>query len=95
MGRIGRSTREAPPGLAIRLLLRGGYQRLEQITEADLLAVEGRRSSGIDTVDATLCALGGLRALAPTRLLSPFPRRQPPTPARWSPAPRCPIASMG
>jgi integrase len=81
IGRLNPLARKRAPGLALRLLLRGGYKRLEQITEEDLLAVEGRRSSGIDTVDATLCALGVLDR-SPQRGFSRHRRaRRPPTPA--------------
>jgi integrase len=81
IGRLNPRARRQAPGLAIKLLLRGGYRSLEQITEADLLAVEGRRSSGIDTVDAALCALG-VFGRSPQRGFSRHRRaRRPPTPA--------------
>lgn len=81
IGQLNPLARKRAPGLAIRLLLRGGYRRLEQITEEDLLTAEGRRSSGIDTVDATLCALGVFDR-SPQRGFSRHRRaRRPPTPA--------------
>ncbi len=82
IGQLHPMARKRAPGLAIRLLLRGGYRSLEQITEEDLMAVEGRRSSGIDTVDAALCALGVFER-SPQRGYSRHRRaRQPETPAQ-------------
>jgi hypothetical protein len=81
IGQLHPIAKKRAPGLAIRLLLRGGYRRLEEITEEDLLTAEGRRSSGIDTVDATLCALGVFDR-SPQRGFSRHRRaRRPPTPA--------------
>jgi site-specific recombinase XerD len=81
IGQLNPLARKRAPGLALRLMLRGGYRRLEQITEEDLLHVEGRRSSGIDTVDAGLCALGVFDR-SPQRGFSRHRRaRRPPTPA--------------
>ena len=84
LGQIGQLhpiARRRAPGLALRLMLRGGYRHLEQIAEEDLLHVEGRRSSGIDTVDAGLCALGVFDR-SPQRGFSRHRRaRRPPTPA--------------
>ncbi|MFN8164527.1 MAG: site-specific integrase, partial [Solirubrobacterales bacterium] len=81
IGQLNPLARKRAPALAIKLLLRGGYQRLEQITEEDLLGVESRQSSSIDTVDATLCALG-VFARSPQRGFSRHRRAsRPPTPA--------------
>lgn len=58
VGQLSPMARRRAPSLALRLMLRNGYRDLDQITEADLDVVKGRRDSGIDTLDATLCALG-------------------------------------
>ena len=44
--------------LGVRIMLRCGYGRVAQITDADLRAVPGRVSQGMDALDAVLCAEG-------------------------------------
>jgi site-specific recombinase XerD len=84
MGQIGQvhpRARRLAPAFAIRLLLRHGYERLEQVAEEDLLCIEGRTNTGIDTVDAALCALGVFKR-SPQRGFSRHRRAQrPPSPA--------------
>lgn len=44
--------------LGVRIMLRCGYGRVAQITDADLRAIPGRVSQGMDALDAVLCAEG-------------------------------------
>jgi hypothetical protein len=51
-------SKELAISTALRLLITRSYERLEQITEADLKSLPRDRSKGTDLLDAGLCALG-------------------------------------
>lgn len=58
IGQISRSARQCVPDNALRLMLAGGYEQLEDIAEDDLIETDWGTAAFVDTIDALLCHLG-------------------------------------
>lgn len=57
---VGDEVRRRGHLLGVRIMLHRGYETVGQITDADLEAVPGRVSRGVDALDAVLCGEGVL-----------------------------------
>ena len=58
IGRISAQARQRAPDHTVRLMLARGYDRLEQITDEDLIEADWGTAARVDTIDALLCHLG-------------------------------------